>query len=478
MTPEEFRTMGHEVIDWIADYRASLPSRPVQATTGPGDVRSLLPLTAPTEPEPLSAVLADLDRIVVPGLSHFQHPRFHGYFPANASLESVLGDMVSTGLGVIGITWQSSPALTELEEVMMEWLRVETGLSDQWIGTIQDTASTACLVAFLCARERSSAFSMNAGGFQSMQSPLVVYSSPHCHSSIQKAAVLAGFGLENLRSIDVDPETFALDPGALRFAMEADVAAGRIPCAVVAAVGTTGTTAIDPVGDTVEIASRFGAWVHVDAALAGSAMLLPECRWMWHGVEGADSISWNPHKWMGAAVDCSAYFVRDPQHLIRVMSSNPSFLRSAVDGEVTQYRDWGIPLGRRFRALKLWFQIRLDGLDSIRARLRRDLANAAWLNDAVRSAPGWEVLAPVPLQTVCVRHMALDTNGEELQGEALDAHTMGWCTAVNQSGVAYLTPSLLNDRWMVRVSIGALTTELADVQTTWAVMQKAAAGTL
>ncbi len=476
MTPDEFRRLGHEVVDWIADYRESLPGRPVHATTAPGEVRSLLPTIAPGAPESLRSILDDLDRIVVPGLSHFQHPRFHGYFPANASLESVLGDMVSTGLGVIGITWQSSPALTELEEVMMEWLRVETGLSDAWVGTIHDSASTACLVALLCARERSTSFSMNSGGLQSVAAPLVVYASPHCHSSVAKAAVLAGFGVENIRVVDVD-HMYALDPVALTEAMRADVAAGNTPCAVVAAVGTTGTTAIDPVADIVTIAQEFGAWVHVDAALAGSAMLLPECRWMWRGVEGADSLSWNPHKWMGAAIDCSAYFVRDPEHLIRVMSSNPSYLRSAVDGEVTQYRDWGIPLGRRFRSLKLWFQIRLDGLDSIRARLRRDLANAQWLREQVLATEGWEVLAPVPLQTVCVRHRGVGADGRALEGEALDEHTLAWCDAVNKSGLAYLTPSVLDGRWMVRVSIGALTTERSDVAATWAAMQRAAAGT-
>ena len=411
----------------------------------------------------------------MPGLSHFQHPRFHGYFPANASLESVLGDMVSTGLGVIGITWQSSPALTELEEVMMEWLRVEIGLSDRWTGTIHDTASTACLVALLCARERASSFSMNHGGLQSFESPLIVYASPHSHSSVQKATVLAGFGLANLRFVDVDPITYAMDPDSLRSAVARDVESGNIPCAIVASVGTTGTTAVDPLPAITEIARAHNIWVHVDAALAGSAMLLPECRSLWHGVEHADSICWNPHKWMGTAVDCSVYLVRDPEHLIRVMSTNPSYLRSSADGEVTQLRDWGIPLGRRFRALKLWFQIRLDGLDAIRERLRRDLANARWLADTVRATQGWEVLAPVPLQTVCVRHIATDGSGLPLTGTALDAHTLAWCEAVNRSGIAYLTPSLLDDRWMVRVSIGALTTERSDVAITWAAMQDAAA---
>ena len=474
MTPDEFRRLGHEVIDWIADYRESLPTRHVQATALPGDVRRQIPTVAPLQPESLAEILEDLDRIVMPGLSHFQHPRFHGYFPANASLESVLGDVVSTGLGVIGITWQSSPALTEVEEAMMEWLRVETGLSTAWTGTIQDTASTACLVALLCARERSSGFGMNAGGLQAAANPLVIYASSESHSSVQKAAVLAGFGLDNLRFIGVDPHTFGMDTELLERAIVVDLAAGRVPCAVIASVGTTATTAVDPVHAIVGIAQRHALWVHVDAALAGTAMLLPECRHLWDGIEGADSLSWNPHKWMGTAVDCSAYFVRDPQHLIRVMSTNPSYLRSAVDGEVTQFRDWGIPLGRRFRALKLWFHMRLEGLDAIRARLRRDLDNARWLADTVISTPRWSVLAPVPLQTVCLRYTPTDATGAPLIGRALDAHTLAWCDEVNQGGLAYLTPSLLQERWMVRVSIGALTTERSDVATTWAAIRSAA----
>ncbi len=469
LTPEEFRVLGHEVIDWVADFRTALPSLPVQARTAPGAVNRQLPRFAPTQPESIGSILADLDTIVVPGLSHFQHPQFHGYFPANASLESVLGDLVSTGLGALGITWQSAPALTEVEEVMMEWLRVETGLSANWHGTLHDTASTACLVALLCARERTTNYGLSGGGLQAHDKPLIVYASNQAHSSVGKAALLAGFGADNVRYIDVDPTTFALRADLLSDAIDADIGQGKQPCAVIAAVGTTGTTAIDPVESIVTIARRHGMWVHVDAAMAGSAMLLEECRWMWNGVEGADSVSWNPHKWMGAAVDCSAYFVRDPEHLIRVMSTNPSYLQSSADGLVTQYRDWGIPLGRRFRALKLWFQIRLDGMDSIRARLRRDLANAAWLTAKIEATPGWRVLAPVPLQTVCVRH-----EPDGLSAEALDAHTLAWAAAVNDSGGAYLTPSKLGERWMVRVSIGSLTTEREHVERTWALMQEMA----
>ena len=278
------------------------------------------------------------------------------------------------------------------------------GLPGSWKGVIQDTASTACLVALLAARERATDYSEARGGLQAEGAPLTVYTTEHAHSSVPKAVALAGFGRDNLRLVEVNPVTYAMRPEALAAALEADVAAGLRPAAVVVNVGTTGTTAVDPLAEIVPLARRYGMWVHVDAAMAGSALLLPEMRWLIDGVEGADSLTWNPHKWLGTVLDCSLLYVADPAHLIRVMSTNPSYLRSAVDGEVTQYKDWGIPLGRRFRALKLWFHLRLDGVEAIRARLRRDLDNARWLAEQVSSTPGWRVLAPVTLQTVVLRH--------------------------------------------------------------------------
>ena len=349
MTPEEFRVAGHQLIDWIADFRTSVEGRPVLAQVAPGEVRSGFAARPPTEQVAFDDLLALLDSVVVPGVMQVQHPMHFGWFPSNVSLASALGDIAAVGIGSLGITWQSSPALTEVEEVMCDWLRQLCGLSDEWRGVIQDTASTACLVAMLCARERASDFSQNRGGLQGEPRPLVVYASPQCHSSVPKAVLLAGFGGDNLRHVELDPVTYALRPDALRAAMEADVAAGRKPAAVILGLGTTGTTAFDPIAPVVEIAREYGAWVHVDAAMAGSALLLPECRALFDGIEGADSISWNPHKWMGTALDCSMYLTRDPEHLIRVMSTNPSYLRSAADGQVTQYKDWGIQLGRRFR---------------------------------------------------------------------------------------------------------------------------------
>jgi aromatic-L-amino-acid decarboxylase len=466
MTPDEFRTAGHTLVDWIADHRGRLPDLPVAATTMPGEVAAALAPAAPERPDELGDLLADLDRIVVPGLTQVQSPHYYGWFPANASLASVLGDLASGGLGALGISWASAPALTEMEEVVTAWLRDLTGLSPAWHGAIHDTASTACLVALLAARERASGHSGAAGGLQGEPAPLVVYTSEQAHSSVDKAAVLAGFGLANVRHVAVDPATFALAPDALAAAMADDAAAGRVPAAVVATVGTTATTAVDPVAAVVSIAARHGAWVHVDAAMAGSALLLPEMRWLVDGVEGADSLSWNPHKWLGTVLDCSLLYVRDPDALVRFMSTDPSYLRSTVDGEVTQYRDWGIPLGRRFRALKLWFHLRLDGVEAIRARLRRDLANAGWLADRVRADPLWKLVAPCNLQTACIRH-----EPPGLVGAALDAHTRTWAQAVNDSGRAFVTPAQVAGRWLVRVSIGAETTERADVDALWELLR-------
>ena len=475
MTPEEFRVAAHELVDWIADFRLRVPDLPVRSEVAPGAVRAALDGPAPELPEPFAALLADLDRVVVPGITQVQSPGYYAWFPSNASLASVLGDIASSGLGALGITWQSAPALTEVEEVVTEWLRELCGLAPEWRGAIHDTASSACFVAMLVARERATDLGENRGGLQAEPVPLVVYASSQAHSSVPKAVLLAGFGRDNLRLVDVDPVTYAMDPEALRAAMAADAAAGRRPAAVVASVGTTGTTAVDPVPEIVEIAAEHGAWVHVDAAMAGSAMLLPECRSMFAGVDGADSLSWNPHKWMGTVLDTSLLYVRDVAHLTAVMSTNPSYLRSAVDGEVTQYKDWGIPLGRRFRALKLWFHLRLDGAEAIRARLRRDLENARWLAEQVQEAPGWEVLAPVALQTVCLRHVPDHLRGgTDAELDELDAHTLDWAERVNASGRAFVTPALLAGRWMVRVSIGAEATERSDVEHLWALARSAA----
>ncbi len=474
MTPEEFRKAGHELIDWIADYRQKIPGLPVRAQVQPGEVRTALPPQPPAKIEEFGALLTDLDRIIVPGITQVQHPMHYGWFPSNASLASVLGDIASSGLGTLGISWESCPALTEVEEVVCDWLRQLTGLSDRWKGTIHDTASTACVTAMILARERASGMSKNGSGLQGAAAPLIVYSTGQAHSSIAKAVQLAGFGNDNLRFIEEDPYTRAMLPGALALAIEQDLAAGNIPAGIVCSVGATATTAMDPVDAIAAVASRHGIWLHVDAAMAGSAMLLPECRHLWRGVEQADSLAWNPHKWMGTILDTALFYVRDVDHLERVMSTNPTYLHSSADGQVTQYRDWGIPLGRRFRALKLWFHLRLDGIDAIQARLRRDLDNAQWLKAQVESSENWEVLAPVALQTVCIRHVPLDDAGLPLCGDALDRHTLAWLGRINASGAAFMSASVLDGRWMVRVSIGVEDTTAAHVARLWELIQASA----
>jgi aromatic-L-amino-acid decarboxylase len=471
MTPEEFRRFGHQIVDWVADYRERAASLPVMSRAAPGDIKSRLPASPPQVPEGFEAVLRDLDQVILPGLSHWQHPRFFGYFPSNGELSSVLGDYLSTGLGVLGLSWQSSPALTEVEEVVTDWMRQMVGLSDAWSGVIQDTASSCTLVSLLCARERTSDFSLVRAGLQAESSPLVVYVSAHSHSSVEKAALLAGFGRANIHVVPTDGK-YAMQPESLRQAVRDDLAAGRRPCAVVANCGTTATTAFDPLEAIAAVAAEYGLWMHVDAAMAGSAMILPECRPLWAGIEGADSLVMNPHKWLGVAFDCSLYYVRDPQHLVRVMSTNPSYLQSAVDSRVKNLRDWGIPLGRRFRALKLWCLIREQGVEGLQRRLRRDLENARWLESQVRDEPHWRVLAPVALQTLCVRH-----EPPGLAGEALDRHTLAWAERVNASGEAYVTPAVLDGRWMVRLSVGSLTTEREHVAALWDLLRTEATRT-
>ncbi|NWF81320.1 MAG: aminotransferase class V-fold PLP-dependent enzyme [Chloroflexi bacterium] len=470
MHPDEFRRAGHTLIDWIAAYRERAAELPVWSRVAPGTIRAQLPATPPEAPEPFAALLDDLERVILPGLSHWQHPRFFGYFPANAALASVLGDLLSTGLGQLGLTWQASPALTELEEQMVDWMRQLLGLSDAWRGVIHDSASTATLVALLCARERSTSYSQMRGGLQAEELPLTVYLSAQSHSSVEKAALLAGFGHANLRFIPTD-ERHAMSVEQLADEISADLAYGRRPCAVVATTGTTATTGLDPIEPIAAICRERGLWLHIDAAMAGSAMILPECRWMWQGIEAANSLVLNPHKWLGVAFDCSLFYVRDPQHLIRVMATNPSYLQTTTDGAVTNFRDWGIPLGRRFRALKLWFMLRLEGAEALRARLRRDLAGARWLAEQVVAAPRWRLLNQVQLQTVCVRH-----EPPGLEGEELDKHTLAWVGRINDSGAAFLTPAVLDGRWMCRVSIGAELTSHDDIAALWALMREEAEG--
>ena len=335
MTPEEFRTAGHELIDWIADYRSTIEHRPVRDDIEPRRIRNSFAAVMPTEPGSMAELMTMLDAVIVPGITQVQHPMHYGWFPSNASLSSVLGDIASSGLGSLGISWESSPALTEVEEVVCDWLRQAVGLSDAWSSTFHDTASTSCLVALIVARERATDGSYASGGLAAATAAPTVYCTAQAHSSVRKAALLAGYGSDNVSVVAHDPATFAMDVDSLERCIGADTRMGRRPAAVVATVGTTGTTAVDPIADVVAIAERYGVWVHVDAAMAGSAMILPECRPLWEGVEQADSITWNPHKWLGTILDTSMFHIRDVDLLIQVMSTNPTYLWSKVDGEVT-----------------------------------------------------------------------------------------------------------------------------------------------
>jgi len=468
---ETFRQLGHELVDWVADYRERIASFPVRSPVAPGDIRRRFAAEPPRTGGRLPEAIAALERDVLPGITHWNHPSFFAYFPSNTSYASVLADLVASGLGAQGMSWETSPAATEVEEVVMEWLRQMVGLPPAFSGVIHDTASTATLCALLCARERSTDHGQSRQGLQGSGPPLVVYASDQAHSSVEKAALLAGFGKENLRFVASD-DAHAMRADVLGAALERDRRDGLRPCAVVATSGTTGTTALDPVAAAADLAARHGAWLHVDAAMAGSAMVLPECRWMWEGVARADSVVLNPHKWMGVGNDFSAFFVRDPEHLVRVMSTNPSYLRTAHDREVKNFRDWGIPLGRRFRALKMWFLLMDVGVEGMQARLRRDLENARWLESQVAATPDWELLAPVPLQTVVLRHRPVGETDEERLG----AHNRALAVRLHESGRAYLTPSLLKGKQTLRVSIGAEPTERAHVEALWRDLQAAAAG--
>jgi aromatic-L-amino-acid decarboxylase len=473
MDAATFRRLGHEMVEYVAAYRERIERLPVMSTSRPGEIRARFPAVPPREGGGLPAGLARLDDLVLPGITHWNHPSFFAYFPSNTSYASVLADLVAAGLGAQGMSWQTSPAATEIEEVVLDWLRQMVGLAPDWKGVVHDTASTATLCALLCARERATAFSQSRGGLQACDEPLTVYLSSQAHSSVEKAALLAGFGRENLRFIDTD-EVHAMRVDLLEQTIATDLVAGCRPCAIVATIGTTGTTAIDPlesIAGIVDIAGEDTIWLHVDAALAGTAMVLPECRPLWNGVERADSLVFNPHKWMGVGCDFSTYYVRDAEHLIRVMSTNPTYLRTAEDGAVTNYRDWQIPLGRRFRALKLWFFLLDVGVDGLEERLRRDLANAQWLKGQVDAAPDWERLAPVPLQTVCVRHVPQALAGDD---PALADHNLAIARRINDSGAAYLTPSDLKGRQMLRISIGAEATERHHVEAVWQALQAAA----
>ncbi|MFC5052418.1 aminotransferase class V-fold PLP-dependent enzyme [Saccharothrix xinjiangensis] len=455
MEAEEFRRIGHEVVDWIADYRARVEEFPVRARVEPGWVRSRLGGLG-EEGGDFAGLLDDLERVVLPGTTHWQHPGFYAYFPSNASLPSVLGDLLSSGLGVQGMLWSTSPAATEVEQHLMDELVGAMGLPERFLGggVIQDTASSAALVAVLAALHRSSGGKWRQSGVDGSEA---VYVSSQTHSSIERAARVAGLGEQAVRSIPVDPATLAMDVGALAERLRADVAAGRRPVLVCATIGTTGTGAVDPVREVAALCAEHGAWLHVDAAWAGPAALCPEFRALFDGVELADSFTANAHKWMLTAFDLSLFWTAHPNVLVDALTILPEYLRNSAteSGAVVDYRDWQIPLGRRFRALKLWSVLRWYGLGGVRAHLRGHVALAALLESWVEADERWELVAPRSLSLVAIAHR----DGDGATRAAMDR--------VNASGEAFVTHTTVNGRFAVRVAIGAEGTREHHVRALW-----------
>jgi aromatic-L-amino-acid decarboxylase len=444
MDIDEFRRQGHAIVEWIARYFEGVEQYPVRSRVMPGDIKNSLPELPPAGSESFDLFLKDFDEVIMPGITHWQSPNFFAYFPANSSPPSVLAEMLTAALGSQCMLWETSPAAAELEERMMEWLRTMTGLPEEFEGVIQDSASSATLAALITAREKVTGFRSNKEGLRDA-GRLRIYVSTQTHSSVEKGAGVAGFGRDNLVKVSVRDD-FSIDPAALERAIEKDLAAGYIPCCTVATIGTTGTTAVDPVRAVGEICHRHGIWLHVDAALGGTALLLPEMRWMADGIEYADSFVFNPHKWMFTNFDCSAYFVRDAASLIRTFEILPEYLKTRTRGQVNDYRDWGIPLGRRFRALKLWAVIRSYGVEGLQATIREHLRLAKMLADLIESEKDFELMAPVPLNTVCFRYRLYGMSDSETDriNERINHY-------LNDSGKIYLTHTKVNGRYVLRM---------------------------
>lgn len=463
MTPTEFRRHGHAVIDWIAAYMERVESFPVLAQVKPGEIRAALPAAAPEQGEAFDTILADMERVVLPGITHWQSPNFFAFFPANASGPAILGELLSAGLGVQGMLWATSPACTEVETHVLDWLVAMLDLPRKFLststggGVIQDSASSAALCALLAARERATHFASNQRG---ADGKLVVYTSTQAHSSIEKAAMIAGIGRDNVRLIETD-ENFAMQPAHLTAAIARDRANGLIPCLVVATVGTTSSTAIDPLPAIGRTCQEQGLWLHVDAALAGTAALCPELRWIHNGLDLADSYCFNPHKWMFTNFDCTGFWVADRAALIGALSILPEYLRNQAteSGAVIDYRDWQVSLGRRFRALKLWFVIRHYGVEGLRHHVRQHVALAQQFAAWVQADPDFELAAPVPLNLVCFRHQG----GDDVNQQLLDR--------LNQSGQLYLTHTRLHGKLTLRMSIGQTHTEERHVANAWAAIR-------
>jgi len=466
MSPEDFRRHGHEVVDWIADYYSRIESFPVLAQVKPGQIRESLPPEAPTRGEGFTALLKDVEKLILPGVTHWQSPNFFAFFPSNASGPAILGDLLSSGLGVQGMLWATSPACTELETRVLDWLVPALGLPEKFLstttggGVIQDTASSATLCAVLAARERATNFGSNREG---CRGKLIAYTSAQAHSSVEKGVQIAGIGRQNLRLIEVD-DRFAMNPQALMAAVQKDRQSGLLPFFVCATVGTTSSNAIDPVGQIGKICRENNLWLHVDAAMSGTAALCQEFRYLHDGLEYADSYCFNPHKWMFTNFDCDCFYVADRRALIQTLSVLPEYLRNKAteSGAVIDYRDWQIPLGRRFRSLKLWFVLRYYGIEGLQFHIREHVRLAQQFADWVKSDERFELGAPAPLNLVCFRLKSGDDANQRLMD------------ALNHSGDLYLTHTKLDGKFTLRLCVGQTNTTERHVEQAWRGIQQEA----
>jgi aromatic-L-amino-acid/L-tryptophan decarboxylase len=464
MSPEEFRRRGHAVVDWIADYHSRIEGFPVVSRVKPGEIRAQMPANAPERGETFDAILADIDRVVLPGITHWQSPNFYAYFPANASGPAILGDLISAGLGVQGMLWSTSPACTEVETQVLDWLVPMLGLPEKFLstgtggGVIQDTASSATLCAVLAARERSTKFASNHKGCDGR---LIAYCSTQTHSSIEKAVRIAGMGSDNLRQIEVD-ENFALRPEALVRQIERDIDGGLTPCFVCATVGTTSSNAIDPVREIARICREHNLWLHVDSAMSGTAALCPEFRFIHDGVEFADSYIFNPHKWMFTNCDCNVFYIADRKQLIQTLSVLPEYLRNQASesGAVIDYRDWHVPLGRRFRSLKLWFVIRHYGIEGLQHHVREHVRLAKEFAGWVRGDERFEIAAPQVLNLICFRLRTGDRVDQDQSNQLL-------MERLNGSGDLFLTHTKLDGKFTLRLCVGQTNTQARHVERAW-----------
>lgn len=465
MTTTEFRQYAHQLVDWMTDYIENKAQYPVKPDIRPGDIKGQLPTAAPAQPETFEQIFADFKNIILPGMTHWQHPGFFAYFPTGASEPSILAEMLASTLGAQCMIWLTSPAAEELEERMMEWLRDALGLPQNFIGVIQDSSSSATLVALLTAREAHSHYQINQLGFTGAER-FRVYTSTQAHSSVDKDVKIAGLGIENLIKIGVDDE-FAMSATELEATIIQDIKNGYTPLCVVSTIGSTSSTAIDPIAAISDICKKYNIWHHIDASYAGTALILPKFRWMSAGVEDADSFVFNPHKWLLTNFDCSAYYVKDKQALINTFSILPEYLKTPEDKLVNNYRDWGIPLGRKFRALKLWFVLRSYGLEGLRNIIRNHITWGQWLYHEIANTPDFEIMAPAPLNLVCFRY-----HPSGVEDEAVLEHlNMTLLQQLNNSGKILLTQTKLNGKYVIRFVGGQHDLTLEGVKNGWALVK-------